>query len=129
MASSDLVMVLSHHAYPEGLPIEAGQIVPQRSPAAVAAAVEKVLGNPALYQAMSLATPSNFDQLQAPPRGHEVFNHWLGRTPADERWLSEHSIASADYELPRAALNPSSSHSPYARVGLAAPVPPCAPFS
>jgi glycosyltransferase involved in cell wall biosynthesis len=145
MASSHLVLVLSHHANPEAMPlviqeslstrtplicsdhpmfvgrvsVEAGRIVPERSPAAVAAAVERILGNPALYQAMSLATRANFDQLQAPPRWDEVFNHWLGRTPADDRWLSEHSIASADYERPRAAIDHPSSHSPYARGGLA----------
>jgi glycosyltransferase involved in cell wall biosynthesis len=123
MAASHLVLVLSHHNYPEGMPMviqeglstrtplicsdhpmfrgqvwpEATRTVPERNPLAITDAIEAVLGDPKLYETMSATTPANFNDLQAPPRWHEVFTRWLARSPENDRWLAEHSLASGIY--------------------------------
>ena len=117
MRSCDLVLVPSHHLYPEGLPCvfyeafatrtpvicsnhpmfrgviseEAAVLVPEKRPDAYADAMEEVLDN-----------PSCIDGCRSPPRTpgttssarfnwDELIDHWLGATPEDDRWLAEYS--------------------------------------
>lgn len=123
MRSSDLVVVPSHHLYPEGLPCvfyeafatrtpvicsnhpmfrgiiskEAAVLVPEKRPDAYADAMEKVLDDPGLYRRMSVATKDAWHQFQCPVRWDEMIDHWLGATPEDDRWLAEYSVASGRY--------------------------------
>jgi len=123
MRSSDLVVVPSHHLYPEGLPCvfyeafatrtpvicsnhpmfrgivsaEAAVLVPEKRPEAYADAIEKVLDDPGLYGRMSVATKDAWHQFQCPVHWDEMIDHWLGATPEDDRWLAEYSLASGRY--------------------------------
>jgi len=123
MRSSDLVLVPSHHLYPEGLPCvfyegfatrtpvicsnhpmfrgiiseEAAVLLPEKRPDAYADAMEKVLDDPGLYRRMSVATKDAWHQFQCPVRWDEMIDHWLGATPEDDRWLAEYSLASGRY--------------------------------
>ncbi len=123
MQASDLVLIPSRHAYPEGLPNvffeafatrtpvicsdhpmfkgivreEAAMFVPENNPVACANAVETILGNPTLYRRMSAATEHAWHHFQCPVLWHELLDHWLGATPDDDRWLAGHSLASGRY--------------------------------
>ena len=123
MRSCDLVVVPSHHLYPEGLPCvfyeafatrtpvicsnhpmfrgviseEAAVLVPEKRPDAYADAMEQVLDNPELYRRMSVATKDAWHHFQCPVRWDELIDHWLGATPEDDRWLAEYSVASGRY--------------------------------
>jgi len=107
MRSSDLVLVPSHHLYPEGLPCvfyegfatrtpvicsnhpmfrgiiseEAAVLLPEKRPDAYADAMEKVLDDPGLYRRMSVAIKDAWHQFQCPVRWDEMIDQWLGATP------------------------------------------------
>jgi glycosyltransferase involved in cell wall biosynthesis len=123
MRSSDLVVVPSHHLYPEGLPCvfyeafatrtpvicsnhpmfrgmiseEAAVLLPEKRPDAYADAMERVLDDPVLYRRMSVATKEAWQQFQCPVRWDELIERWLGATPQDNHWLARNSLASGTY--------------------------------
>jgi glycosyltransferase involved in cell wall biosynthesis len=123
MRSSDLVVVPSHHLYPEGLPCvfyeafatrtpvicsnhpmfrgmiseEAAVLLPEKRPDAYADAMERVLNDPGLYRRMSVATKKAWQQFQCTVRWDELIEHWLGATPRDDQWLARNSLASGTY--------------------------------
>ena len=123
MRSSDLVVVPSHHLYPEGLPCvfyeafatrtpvicsnhpmfrgiiseQAAMLLPEKRPDAYADAMEKVLDDPVLYRRMSVATKEAWQQFQCLVRWDELIDHWFGATPEDDRWLASYSLASGTY--------------------------------
>ncbi len=119
MHDHDVVLVPSRHEYPEGMPnviyeglcsrtplvvsdhpmfgtrVKDGQdclVFPAGSVNAIVEAIEKLLGDPALYEALS----RNADQacgnyLIGAPWG-ELIEHWLGHTPEDDAWLADHAL-------------------------------------
>ena len=119
MHGHDVVLVPSHHEYPEGMPnviyeglcsrtplvvsdhpmfgtrVKDGQdclVFPARQVDAIVEAVEKLVNDPVLYEALS----RNADQacgnyLIGAPWG-ELIEHWLGQTPEDDAWISDHAL-------------------------------------
>jgi glycosyltransferase involved in cell wall biosynthesis len=125
MRSADVVLVPSWHDYPEGAPFviyeslavrtprvcsdhptfrglvgegEATLCVPQRSPAALADAVEKLLTDPGLYRRLSESSAGVWARLVCPATYYEVIRRWVSARPEDDRWLAEHSLGSGRYD-------------------------------
>jgi glycosyltransferase involved in cell wall biosynthesis len=119
---ADLALVPSRHEYPEGLPYtiyealavrtpvvcsdhpafrdrvgRAAVCVPERSPAALADAVERLLTDPAGYRRASEATAAAWAGLQCPVEYYEFVRRWAAGDPADDRWLAAHALASGRY--------------------------------
>jgi glycosyltransferase involved in cell wall biosynthesis len=125
MRSADLVLVPSHHDYPEGLPMvlyealatrtplicsdhpmfvgriseEAAIMVPEKRPTAIVEAIGRVLNDPDLYRRMSVATLEAWNRIQCPVRWGELIEHLLHAKPEDERWLADHSMTSVENTL------------------------------
>jgi glycosyltransferase involved in cell wall biosynthesis len=124
MRAADLVLVPSRHEYPEGLPLtiyetlavrtplvcsdhpafrdrvgdgSAAVCVPERSPAALADAAERILTDAELYRRMSEATAAAWTRLVCPVTYEELIRRWVRGGPEDERFLAEHSLASGRY--------------------------------
>lgn len=117
MRAAAVVTVPSHHSYPEGLPLTIYEALSARTPlvvsdhpmfagnlvdgqsalvykagdaAAMAARIGRLLGDPALYAALSAAAPAAWEALQIEAKWGAVIAHWL-RGDAD--WLAAHSLA------------------------------------
>ncbi len=124
MRQADLVLVPSHHAYPEGLPMTiyealavrtplitsdhpmfrgrigedvASVMVPEKAPAAMAAAVRSLMGCPAQYRSMSMAGAEVWERLRCPVTYYELIQRWLAQTQSDDEWLATHSMASGRF--------------------------------
>jgi glycosyltransferase involved in cell wall biosynthesis len=125
MRSADLVLVPSHHDYPEGLPMvlyeslatrtplicsdhpmfvgriskEAAMMVPEKRPSAIAEAIERVLDDPDLYHRMSVATLDAWNRIQCPVQWGELIERLLHAKREDERWLADHAMTSIENTL------------------------------
>ncbi len=119
MHDHDVVLVPSRHEYPEGMPnviyeglcsrtplvvsdhpmfgtrVKDGQdclVFPAGRVPAIVEAVEKLLGDPALYEALSRnAEQACGNYLIGAPWG-ELIEHWLGQTAEDDVWLADHAL-------------------------------------
>jgi glycosyltransferase involved in cell wall biosynthesis len=116
MRAAAVVAVPSHHAYPEGLPLTIYEALSARTPlvvsdhpmfagnlvdgqsalvhkagdaAAMAARIGQLLGDPALYAALSAAAPAAWEALQIEAKWGAVIAHWLRE---DTDWLAAHSL-------------------------------------
>ncbi len=125
LKSADVSLVPSWHVYPEGLPFtiyetfatrtplvcsdhpafrdrvsngRASISVPQRSPIALAQAVEDILSDPDRYRRMSEATAEAWAQLICPVSYYDLIRRWVSATPSDDAWLAEHNLASGRYD-------------------------------
>ena len=103
MRASDLVVVPSHHRYPEGLPCvfyeafatrtpvicsdhpmfrgiiseDAAMLVPEKRSDKFADAVIRILCSPDLYRRMSVATKDAWLRIQCPVLWDELIDHFL----------------------------------------------------
>jgi len=120
MREADIVVVPSQHAYPEGLPLtiyealcantpivasdhpmfvrrladrESALIYPAGRPAELAGRIRELLGNPALYAALSGASQRTWEGLQIPLKWGDLVARWLADGAEDRRWLGAHSLA------------------------------------
>jgi glycosyltransferase involved in cell wall biosynthesis len=73
---------------------DAAMIVPEKRPAAIAQAVERLLDDPELYQKMSIATLGAWNQIQCPVRWGDLLERLLEPSPEGECWLAGHSMSS-----------------------------------
>jgi glycosyltransferase involved in cell wall biosynthesis len=133
MNASDLVVVPSHHDYPEGFPftiyealcsrtpivasdhpmflrqLQHGSnalIFPAENPAALAHCIAQFLDNPELYANISESTYATWKKLQIPVKWADMINRWLHNTNQDQDWLFQHRLASGRYSLPIATQSP-----------------------
>lgn len=124
MRESDLVVIPSHHEYPEGFPFTIYETLcsrtplvvsdhpmfknnlkdgvnclmfPQKDGIALSQAIDQLLSNPDLYAQFSQASYTAWKNLQIPVKWAEFINRWLQDSPEDQRWLSEHCLASGRY--------------------------------
>lgn len=119
MHDNDVVLVPSRHEYPEGMPnviyeglcsrtplvvsdhpmfgtrVKDGQdclVFPAGSVEALVESIEKLLGDPALYEALSRnAEQACGNYLIGAPWG-DLIEHWLAHTPDDDAWLADHAL-------------------------------------
>ena len=121
MRAADAVVVPSRHYYPEGLPLTiyeaycsrspllasdhpmfAGNVVdgkaalvfPAADPRALAAAIVRLIEEPALYARLSAGSADAWAHLQLPVKWEGLLDHWLAE---DRQWLADWSIAGGRY--------------------------------
>ncbi|MDP6977034.1 MAG: glycosyltransferase family 4 protein [Myxococcota bacterium] len=119
MHDHDVVLVPSRHEYPEGMPnviyeglcsrtplavsdhpmfgtrVKDGQdclVFPAGRVPAIVEAVEKLLGDPALYEALSRNAEQACDNYLIGAPWGELIEHWLGQTAEDDAWLADHAL-------------------------------------
>jgi hypothetical protein len=128
MRAAAVVAVPSHHAYPEGLPLTIYEALSARTAggvgpsdvcgqsggwpiragaqggdaAAMAARIGQLLGDPALYAALSAAAPAAWEALQIEAKWGAVIAHWLRE---DTDWLAAHSAALSARGASTASIN------------------------
>jgi glycosyltransferase involved in cell wall biosynthesis len=125
MHRHDVVLVPSQHAYPEGLPLTIydafcsrspliasdhpmfrGQVVDGETalvfrasdPDSLAACVDRLASDHALYARLSADSLAAWERLQIPVRWGDLLERWLRNSAEDRRWLAQHSLASGRYE-------------------------------
>jgi glycosyltransferase involved in cell wall biosynthesis len=124
MRSHDVVLVPSRHEYPEGLPMTIYEafctrtpvvasdhpmflrrIVPDENalvfkaaaPAALAAAVQRLMTHPDLYGAISKRAGEAAENYLCPLRFHDLINTWLQGDAEGDAYLSSFSLARHAY--------------------------------
>lgn len=125
MHAHDAVIVPSQHAYPEGLPMTIYDAYCSRSPliasdhpmfrskvvhdqtaivfragdsSALAEAIERLIGDPALYERLSHSSAAAWKRLQLPVKWGELVQRALSDGPEDRAWRAEYCLASGRYD-------------------------------
>ena len=125
MHAHEAVVVPSQHAYPEGLPMTIYDAYCSRSPlvasdhpmfrskvigdktavvfkagdsAALAAAIERLIADPILYERLSRDSAAAWERLQLPVKWGELVLRALANGPEDRAWRSEYCLASGLYD-------------------------------
>lgn len=121
MQETDLILIPSHHNYPEGLPMTIYEALSTRTPIIasdhpmfrkylkhgsnamiypatnatdLATAIKTTLSQPALYQTLSHNTAETWHHIQVPVKFADLINHWLSPSQADTEWLISYGLAS-----------------------------------
>jgi glycosyltransferase involved in cell wall biosynthesis len=124
MREADVVLVPSHHEYPEGFPLAITHalcsrtpiitsdhpmfikilkhginalIFPAKSPSDLSENIEKLLSNQEIYKTLSEASSDTWTQLQVPVKWDTMINYWLYQSPKNQQWLFEHRLSSGRY--------------------------------
>jgi glycosyltransferase involved in cell wall biosynthesis len=125
MRSADVLVVPSHHAYPEGFPLTVyeglctrtplvvsdhpmfegilrdrinAMVFPERNAIALADGVQQLVSNPQLYTQLSQASEAAWQHLQIPVKWADLIERWLFDSPENRRWLSDYSLGSGRYD-------------------------------
>jgi glycosyltransferase involved in cell wall biosynthesis len=120
MQEADAVVVPSRHSFPEGLPLTLYEALTSRTPViasdhpmfrghlrdgesalvfpagearALAACVERLFGDPALYEKLSLGSAETWHRMQCPVKWGAMIERWVRSEPADREWLTAHTLA------------------------------------
>jgi glycosyltransferase involved in cell wall biosynthesis len=120
MNQGDVVVVPSHHAYPEGLPMtifeglasrtpvaisdhpmfrgrlvhrRSGMVFPASNPAALLGTVLELVGDRELYQRLSREADAVCATFFGPLRWDQVITRWLAGTAEDDAWLRQYALA------------------------------------
>jgi len=70
--------------------------VPERSPAAIADAADRLFADPDRYHLMSEATATTWKKLGCPVSYYELIRRWATGSPEDEQWLAAHHFVCGD---------------------------------
>lgn len=125
MRQADIVVVPSRYASPEAMPLPVYEALCSRTPLIVsdhpamiqrlkhgvdamiypagaavvlAGCVKQLMTDAVLYHQLSVASAAALQRLQVPVKYKDVVLGWLQDTPAQRRWLYEHSLASGRYD-------------------------------
>ncbi|MBD1873890.1 glycosyltransferase family 4 protein [Nodosilinea sp. FACHB-131] len=126
MNQADLVIVPSHHTYPEGFPLVIhhalractpivasdhpmfegylqhgvnAMIFPEGNVPALSSCIEEVLTNAELYERISKNSHETWHQLRLPVKWADLANQWLSQTPSTQQWLASHSLAKINKQM------------------------------
>ena len=129
MRESDLVIVPSHHSYPEGFPLvihhalrsrtpiiasdhpmfrnslshgNSAMVFPAGNSTALANCVEKVVSDAELYYSLSVRSYETWQKLRLPVKWADVLDRWLDDAPENKRWLSSYQVSSDCYQEKKA---------------------------
>jgi glycosyltransferase involved in cell wall biosynthesis len=124
MQAADAVIIPSRHAFPEGLPLtlyealasrtptvasdhpmfaghlvdgESAIVYPAANSAALAAAIDRLLGDPELYARISRGAEKAWLHMQNPVKWGDLIRRWTRDEPEDRNWLSGQTIAAIDH--------------------------------
>jgi glycosyltransferase involved in cell wall biosynthesis len=125
MQAADIVVIPSRHEYPEGLPLTIYEALASRTPIiasdhpmfrgalvdgesaltfpagnseALASAIRRLRGDPALYSRLSVNSEAAWQALQLPVTFGDLVGRWLSGTTADKEWLRAHRLNSGLYD-------------------------------
>jgi glycosyltransferase involved in cell wall biosynthesis len=125
MRAADAVIIPSRHEYPEGLPLTIYEALSARTPIIasdhpmfrgalvdgksavifpaskaneLAAAIDRLLRDPALYARLSFGSEAAWDRLQIPVTMGKLLESWLADDPAQAEWLRGHRLMSGYYD-------------------------------
>ncbi|MEO1400905.1 MAG: glycosyltransferase [Cyanobacteria bacterium J06635_1] len=125
MRAADLVLVPSHHEYPEGFPLTIYEALCARTPlvasdhpmfrgflvhetnamvfpathsTAIADCIEQIMTDAALYHQLSTTALDTWEKLQIPVKWAELIERWLFNSPQNSQWLLEHRLNSGKYD-------------------------------
>jgi glycosyltransferase involved in cell wall biosynthesis len=125
MREADLVIIPSRHEYPEGLPLtiyealsartpivasdhpmfrnvlvdqESALIFPAGDAEKLAAAIERLLGDPELYARLSLGSEEAWNAIQLPVQMGNLLEAWLSNDRTRLDWLKAHTLNSGRYD-------------------------------
>jgi len=125
MRAADVVIIPSRHEYPEGLPLtiyealsartpiiasdhpmfrgalvdgESAVIFPASNVDELAAAVDRLVHDPALYARLSLGAEAAWDRLQIPVTMGKLLEAWIADDPARTKWIHDHRLMSGYYD-------------------------------
>ncbi|MGG6242606.1 glycosyltransferase [Nodosilinea sp. AN01ver1] len=128
MRWADVVVVPSHHAYSEGLPLtiyealtvrtplilsdhpmflqkfELGKDVlmfPEKDAAALARCIKTLLTDAETYSTLSLNAADAWARLQLPVKWHTLIGQWITNTPESRQSLFEYSLERCPYQQQR----------------------------
>ncbi len=131
MREADVVLVPSHHEYPEGFPLVIHHalcartpliasdhpmfrlhlqhgvnalIVPAKNPGALAASVERLMTDPSLYLKLSQAAHSTWHRLRLPVKWADVIYNWLFDSERNRQWFMQHCLSSERYSSTKELL-------------------------
>jgi glycosyltransferase involved in cell wall biosynthesis len=126
MRESDVVLVPSHHSYPEGFPLTIIHALCARTPLIVSdhpmfrsslksgenaiffsagnptslvGTIEKLFTDPELYHHLSTSAYKAWEDLRVPVKWADIIYAWLNSTPQDKQWLFNHRLNSGRYQL------------------------------
>lgn len=124
MREADLVVIPSHHEYPEGFPMTIYEALCSRTPIIASdhpmfknnlkhrenamifsasdstdlgAQIEKLLSDSPLYKSISLATADAWKRLQIPVKWALMIERWIADSEENRQWLLEHALSSGLY--------------------------------
>lgn len=119
MRETDVVVVPSRHAFPEGLPLtlyealesrtpvvasdhpmfrghlrheHSAMIFPAGSASKLASALDRLLNDPALYQRLSEGGLDAWRHMQCPVKWGPMIERWVRAAPSDQAWLADHAL-------------------------------------
>ncbi|NKJ00243.1 glycosyltransferase family 4 protein [Novosphingobium sp. SG707] len=120
MHRSAAVIVPSRHGFPEGMPLTLYEALASRTPVIasdhpmfaghiehdcsaliypagnsrrLAHEIERLLGDPVLYAAISQGAEQAWNRMQIPVKWGEMIDHWLQDDEGDRAWLAQHALA------------------------------------
>ncbi|MEG4277723.1 glycosyltransferase [Microcoleus sp. MON1_C1] len=124
MREADLVVIPSRHAYAEGVPMTIYEALCSRTPIIasdhpmfqnnlkhqenamifsasdsrdLAAQIEKLLSDSALYESISLVAADAWKRLQIPVKWALMIERWIDGSEENRQWLLEHALSSGLY--------------------------------
>lgn len=124
MQATDVVVVPSHHNYPEGFPLviyealcartpllvsdhpmfvrnlkhgHSALIFPEKKPEMLAECIEKLLSDANLYEQISVNTEAAWHSLQIPVLWGSLIKNWIIDSRESRQWLVENSLDSGQY--------------------------------
>lgn len=124
MRQSDLIIVPSHHSYPEGFPLTIYEALTSRTPivasnhsmflgnlknkvnamifpeqdiSALSDSIVEVMTDKTLYHQISLASESAWENLQLPVKWETLIENWLDDTGIGNQYLKGHCLNSGLY--------------------------------
>ncbi|MEG4404802.1 glycosyltransferase [Microcoleus sp. MON2_D5] len=124
MREADLVVIPSRHAYAEGVPMTIYEALCSRTPIIasdhpmfqnnlkhqenamifsasdsrdLAAQIEKLLSDSALYESISLVAADAWKRLQIPVKWALMIERWIDGSEENRQWLLEHTLSSGLY--------------------------------
>lgn len=125
MREADLVVVPSHHSYPEGFPLVITHALCARTPLIVsdhpmfgqhlhnqnnamvfeaekpeslAQSIQTILGSPGLYHQLSQASEQTWQNLQVPVKFADLLNRWLLDSDENKDWMHSFALSSDRYQ-------------------------------
>jgi glycosyltransferase involved in cell wall biosynthesis len=126
MRGADIVVIPSRHEYPEGLPLTIYEALSARTPIVasdhpmfrgtlvdgqsavifrggsadeLAAAIDRLLRSPTMYESLSVKSADAWDRIQLPVTMGKLLETWISDDLEHKQWINDHRLMSGYYDL------------------------------